>query len=81
MQRVALVNLGLFDNDPFFSQNTKNQFNSFDFGSASQGLTGIAGGIGGAIAQADPNKREIIGNGVAVTGSFLNGMGNTASAF
>ncbi len=81
MQRVALVNLGLFDNDPFFSQNTKNQFNSFDFGTASQGLTGIAGGIGGAIAIADPNKKDLINGGVAVTGSFLNGIGSTASAF
>ncbi len=41
----------------------------------------MAAGIGGAVALADPNNKELIGNGVAVTGSFLNGMGNTASAF
>ena len=81
MQRVALVNLGLFDNDPFFSQGTKDKFNSFDFGTTAKGLNGLAGGIGGAIAQADPDKKEQIGQGVAVTGSFLGGMANTASAF
>ena len=81
MQRVALVNLGLFDNQPFFTQGTKDKFNTFDFGTATQGLNGLAGGIGAAVAQADPNNKELIGNGVAVTGSFLNGLGNTAGAF
>jgi hypothetical protein len=75
MQTVDFVNLGLFDNKPLFSQNTKDRLNNFDFNSASSGLTGIATGIGGAIAIAKPEKTQAIESGVAVTGNLLGGLG------
>ena len=81
MQQIVLVNLDLFGNDPFFSQKTKDTYHSIDFDTTAKGAYGLATGIGGAVALADPNSKEKVEKGVAVTGNFLAGLGNTASAF
>ncbi len=45
------------------------------------GLSGIANGIGGSIAMADPNKQKDIETGVAITQGILGGLGNLADAY
>ena len=55
-------------------------FQRIDFTGAANGLSNVAGGIGGSIALADPRKAQTVNGGVVVTQNFLGGIGAVGSS-